>query len=130
MAYTLDFRYRFSQVSEDEAEPGLCTVRLQGEIVAYTDFVDPGAFVFMIDPVTTAQVWDHVATPCDYRDFNFEVVGENAYVRQQSFDQVFATDELAQEFLVSVQERLQVLCDSLAASEQYGDYTTVTISES
>lgn len=129
MAYTLDFRYRFSQPSDDETVPGLCTVRLQGEVTSYTDFVDPGVFVFMIDPVTLAQVYSHVASPCDYQAYNFEVVGENTYVRQKSFSEVFATDELAQEFLASVQERLQVLCGSFSASAQYGSYTTVVISE-
>jgi hypothetical protein len=75
-------------------------------------------------------VYDHIATPSDLNDYNFEVVGDNEYVRRSDFERVYDVAELADEAITSIESSILDLCNDMTVLDELGEVTTVTITAS
>jgi len=102
-------------------------VRLTMTVTAVTDFTDFGIFTFEINQVTGVAEYSHVSTPNDLRDFNFDVAGDEQFVRKSSLDLAFETAELADEAVTDIEARIKQLADDEQALQDLGSVTTVTI---
>lgn len=126
MAYSVTLSKQVSANSTDSSIQN--AVKVVMEVTSVTDFIDAGIFVYSIDPVTLAEVYSHVALPSDLGDFNFDVVGDNDFVRKSDFERIYESAELAHTAIDTIESSILDLCNNMAVLDTLGDATTVTIS--
>ncbi len=125
MTYSVTFDKQISLTEDESVQPS--PVRVSIQITAVTDFTDKGLFAYMLNPVTKVYEYNHVATPNDLQDYNYQQAGGEDFVRQDSIDIVKETAELGEEFVADVEARLQLLCNDMQALQNLGTAVTVTI---
>ena len=91
-------------------------------------FSDLGVFTFMINQVTNTPEYNHVATPQDLQDYNFQVPGDDTFVRESAIDLYYETASAAEDGLEDIEARILLLCNDMDTLDDFGTPVSVTIS--
>lgn len=97
-------------------------------VVTVTGFVDPGLFVYRIDPDTSAETFSHVATPCDLDTYVYNGAASVDFVRRSAMTKSYPTALAADTGIAEVEDALQTLCNLMEKITDLAPATTVTIS--
>ncbi len=125
MTYSVVVAQQVSLLSEPvyRATP----VRLHMQVQSYVGFVDPGVFTFMVDQVTDALAYSHVATVLDVAGVPYEL-NDGEFSRQDALDLYYENATDAEAAATDIRLRLQALCDNMQAMTDLGPAQTITIS--
>jgi len=115
------------QVTTDYQDCPTLPAQVAMTVQSVVGFVDPGLFVYRIDPDTGTQAFSHVATPCDLNDYIYNGTSGD-FVRKSTMAKVYATADLASTGVADIETAVQTLCNLMEQITVLGPATTVVIS--
>jgi len=123
--YSVTIERSISSNTDPAVQPE--SVSLKMTVTGVAGFADFGIFVYAQDPVTRVERYSHVAGPADLQDYNYEVIGEQDYVRKAALEKAYETADLASAAILEIQSAIEDLCLNMQAMSVYGPTTIVTI---
>lgn len=126
MAYTVVLEQQFSDNFDTDQACDSQTVRLTLTVTSFTDLEDGGIFVYVVDPVTGVERYDHVAVPCDLQRYNLDVTGGLEFVRKDELELYYPSSTEAEEGRDSIFSSVQDLLNELQAASTLSTAVTTT----
>ena len=125
MPYTVTY----TQQIVADLDPGCPsnTSRLRIVITGVTGFTDLGVLVNIVNPITSAQRFNRVASPTDLVDYNYLVIGSNRFVRVATADLWFTTAALAAEAGIAIKQAITDLCLDMDALQLFSPPVVITV---
>lgn len=116
------------QVTTDYENCPYLPALLAMTVTSVVGFLDPGLFVYRIDPDTGVETFSHVATPCDLDTYVFNGSTESDFVRRGVMSKTYPTAVTADTGIAEIEAAIQSLCNLMEKITDLGSPTTVTIS--
>lgn len=124
MAFTVTVSRQVTDEAGDASNTA--TVRLVMTVTGFTDLQDGGVFVYAVDPVTQVERYDHIAVPTDLQNYNLNAASGLSFVRRTSIDLYYASYDLVEAGISTIESSIQDLMDDLASAEALGTAVSTT----
>lgn len=116
------------QVTVNYANCPYLPALLAMSVASTAGFVDPGVFVYRIDPDTGAQTFSHVASPCDLDTYVYNGSPDAGFVRRSTMSKTYPTAVTADTGIAEIEAAVQSLCNLMEKITDLSAPTQVVIS--
>lgn len=125
MAYSVTLTKQLSLTTDPAYQPG--SVRCIITVISVVGFLDLGIFVDVRDTASGVYRYSFVANPQSLEDYNYNDFAA-PWTRVSLIDKVFLRADLADEFIVSIEAGVQLLCSDMQILQDLAAPVTETIS--